>query len=199
MTFEPFLLLRYAHVLGAILMGAGLLGVWLADLRSRQVQELSLYAECARFVALFYDGLVVPGALLLLVSGGALIALYYDGLGFLDHPWLVGMVGLFLFEFIEGNTLTRLHFVRLKRLSASSDKEKRISKELQETRQKLLPTLAHFLDLPMLSLIIALAVIRPESWDMFLAGTITAFAIATTLTFWITRLFPWTERTPNED
>ena len=106
MTLDPFLLLRYAHILGAILMGAGLLGVWLADLRSRQVQDLSLYAECARFVALFYDGLVVPGALLLLASGGILIALYYDGLGFLDHPWLVGMVGLFLFEFIEGNTLT---------------------------------------------------------------------------------------------
>ena len=198
MTPDPFLLLRYAHILGAILMGAGLLGVWLADLRSRQVQDLSLYAECARFVALFYDGLVVPGALLLLASGGILIALYYDGLGFLDHPWLVGMVGLFLFEFIEGNTLTRLHFIRLKRLSVLSEKEKCLSNELRETRQKLLPTLAHFLDLPMLSLIIALAVIRPESWDMFFAGTTTAFAIASGLTFWITRLFPWAERTPDE-
>ncbi len=28
-------ILKYLHVLGAVLMGAGLVGVWLADLRSR--------------------------------------------------------------------------------------------------------------------------------------------------------------------
>jgi len=195
---DEFLLLRYAHILGAIVMGAGLLGVWIADLRSRQVRSMSLYSECARFVAIFYDGLVVPGALLLLVSGSFLIFLYYDGLGFLDHPWLVGMVGLFIFEFIEGNTLTRLHFSRLRRLSAEPENNEKINEELNETRKRLLPTFAHFLDLPMIALIVALAVIRPDTWDMFFAGTLSALAIAITLTFWITKLYPWPDRKHND-
>lgn len=191
---DAFLLLRYAHILGAILMAAGLLGVWLAEFRSRRVEGLSLYAEYARLVAVFYDGLVLPGALLLLLSGGTLIALYYDGLGFLDHPWLVGMVGLFLFEFIEGNTLTRLHFTKLRRLSHEAVSKGDTGDALMETRQKLLPNLAHFLDLPIIAVIVALAVIRPTSWDMFVAGTLTALLIAGTLAFWIPKLHPWTER-----
>jgi hypothetical protein len=40
-------LLKFAH-LGLTLMGAGLIGVWCADLRSRQVRELPLLAEAHR-------------------------------------------------------------------------------------------------------------------------------------------------------
>ena len=58
-------LLRFAHILGAILMGAGLVAVWMADLRSRQVRDLTAFAEAVRNIAVCYDGLVVPGALLL--------------------------------------------------------------------------------------------------------------------------------------
>ncbi len=36
-------LLRFFHVLGAILMGAGLIGVWMADLRSRQLHDLKRF------------------------------------------------------------------------------------------------------------------------------------------------------------
>lgn len=61
--------LRFVHVLGLTLMGAGLIGVWYADLCSRQVRDLVLFAESVRQIAVFYDGLVVPGALLLLGSG----------------------------------------------------------------------------------------------------------------------------------
>ena len=41
-------------------------------------------------IAVFYDGLVVPGALLLLGSGAWLIAGYHGGWAFLDRypcPW----------------------------------------------------------------------------------------------------------------
>jgi hypothetical protein len=61
-------LLKYTHILGAILIGAGLIGVRLADLRSRQVRRLGQFAEAVRSIAVFYDGVVVPGALLLLAS-----------------------------------------------------------------------------------------------------------------------------------
>lgn len=76
MTYD---LLKFAHILGAVLMGAGLLGVWMADLRSRQLRELVAFAEAVRNVALFYDGLVVPGALVLMASGAWLIAEFFGG------------------------------------------------------------------------------------------------------------------------
>ena len=60
--------LKFLHLLGLTLIGAGLIGVWYADLRSRQVQELPLFAEAVRTIAVLYDGLVVPGAILLLGS-----------------------------------------------------------------------------------------------------------------------------------
>jgi len=103
-------LLRFFHVLGAVLINAGLIGVWLADLRSRQLSELKPCSEAVRNITVFYDGLVVPGALLLLISGTWMIAQFYGGWNFLHIPWLAGMVGLFAFEFVEGNTITRLYF-----------------------------------------------------------------------------------------
>jgi uncharacterized membrane protein len=96
-------LLKFFHLLGAVLMGGGLIGVWMADLRSRQLHELKPFSEAVRNIAVFYDGLVVPGALLLLASGTWLIVDFYGGWNFLQFPWLAGMVGLFAFEFIEGN------------------------------------------------------------------------------------------------
>jgi hypothetical protein len=104
---DPYPLLRFAHLLGLMLISAGLVGVFVADMRSRQSLDLKLFAQAVNLIALFYDGLVVPGALLLAGSGTWLIVSYYGGWNFLEVPWLAGMVGLFLFEFVEGNTITR--------------------------------------------------------------------------------------------
>jgi hypothetical protein len=71
--------LKFLHLLGVVLMGAGLIGVWYADLRSRQLRELTVFAEAVRSIAVLYDGLVVPGALLLLGSGTWLIVTVYGG------------------------------------------------------------------------------------------------------------------------
>ena len=78
---DQFLLLRFAHLVGLMLLSAGLLGVFVAAMRSRQVRDVKLFAQAVTFIAVFYDGLVVPGALLLLVSGGR------DGEG-----WLIGEI-----------------------------------------------------------------------------------------------------------
>jgi predicted integral membrane protein DUF2269 len=64
-----------------------------------------VFAEAVRQIAVLYDGLVVPGALLLLGSGTWLTITVYGGWAFLQQPWLAGMVALFAFEFIEGNTI----------------------------------------------------------------------------------------------
>jgi hypothetical protein len=160
----------------------------MADLRSRQLHELKPFSEAVRNIAVSYDGLVVPGALLLLTSGTWMIVKFYEGWNFLQFPWLAGMVGLFVFEFIEGNTITRLYFVRLRRLTRSALDAGHVSPELQHARSELVPTFTHFLDLPMLFLIIALGTTQ---LTLFLAGLFASISLATLLTLVIPRLYPW--------
>jgi uncharacterized membrane protein len=183
--------LKFLHLLGLTLMGAGLIGVWYADLRSRQVQQLSVFAETVRTVAVLYDGLVVPGALLLLGSGTWLIITLYGGWAFLGMPWLAGMVLLFAFEFIEGNTITRLYFMRLRRLTREAVQQGKVTAELAEARRQHVPTFTHFLDIPILFVIVALGAMRPTSWTPFAVGTGLALAAATILTLVIPRLYPF--------
>jgi len=182
---------KFVHILGAILMGAGLVAVWMSDLRSRQLRELLQFAEAVRNIAVFYDGLVVPGAVLLLASGTWMIMAFYGGFAFLGIPWLASMVVLFLAEFIEGNTVTRLYFMRLRRMTRRALEEGGFTPELKRERGKLVPSFTHFLDLPVLTLIIALGALKPESWTLLVAGSLIAVVVAGALTFWIPRLYPW--------
>lgn len=184
-------LLNLLHVIGAILIGAGLIGVWMSDLRSRQVHDLASFAEAVRNIAVFYDGIVVPGALLLLATGTWMIVTYHGGWAFLGIPWLAGMVGLFAFEFIEGNTITRVYFMRLRRLTRDALSAGRFTPELIEARGEGVPTFTHFLDLPILLLIVMLGSLKPDTWSLFFAGAGIAIAIATALTIAIPRLYPW--------
>jgi hypothetical protein len=183
--------LRFVHLLGLVFIGAGLIGVWYADLRSRQAADLPLFAEAVRQIAVFYDGLVVPGALLLLGSGIWLIVTIYGGWAFIEIPWLVGMVALFAFEFIEGNTITRLYFLRLRRLTMDALEQGAPTPELVRARRERVPTFTHFLDLPILFLIVALGAMKPTSWTLFGTGTALAVCAAAILTFTIPRLYPF--------
>jgi hypothetical protein len=183
--------LRFLHLLGLTLMGAGLIGVWYADLRSRQVRELPVFAEAVRSIAVLYDGLVIPGALLLLGSGAWLIVTVYGGWAFLGMPWLTGMVVLFAFEFIEGNTITRLYFMRLRRHAIEAVQHGKVTAELAEVRRHHVPTFTHFLDLPILFVIVALGAMRPNTWTLFVAGVLLALVAAALLTLVIPRLYPF--------
>jgi uncharacterized membrane protein len=188
-----YAVLKLVHIIGAILMGAGLIGVWVSDMRSRQCRELSQFSEAVRNIAVFYDGLVVPGALLLLASGTWLIVEFFGGWGFLNAPWLAGMVFLFAFEFIEGNTMTRLYFMRLRRLTQDAFAVGGFTPQLEKARAESVPTFTHFLDLPILFLIVSLGTLKPGSWRLFLAGAVVAVAAATTLTILVPRLYPWSQ------
>ena len=191
-------LLKFVHLLGLTLMGAGLIGVWYADLRSRQARELPVFAEAVRTIAVLYDGLVVPGALLLLGSGTWLIVIAYGGWAFLGMPWLAGMVALFAFEFVEGNTITRLYFMRLRRLTRHAVEQGEVTDELEKARREHLATFTHFLDIPILFVIVALGAMRPDSWMLFTVGTAVALIAAAALTILIPRLYPFelAERRP---
>ena len=191
-------LLRFAHLVGLTLIAAGLIGVWISDLRSRQVRDLIRFSEAVRTIAVFYDGVVVPGAVILLVSGAWMTADVWGGWGFMQHPWLAGMILLFAFEFIEGNTITRLYFMRLLRLTNEALAQEAATPELNRARQELVPTFTHFLDIPMLMIIVSLGAIRPATWTQFIVGTVCALAVAAALTFWIPRLYPWVPPTHNQ-
>ena len=187
-------ILRFLHLLGLTLIGAGLIGVWYADLRSRRAKNLSLFAESVRQIAVLYDGLVVPGALLLLFSGSWLIVTVYGGWAFLGMPWLVGMVVLFFFEFVEGNTVTRLYFLRLRRLTQAALEQGQVTSELEKARGEHVPTFTHFLDIPILFVIVALGAMRPTTWDTFLVGASLALLAAAILSYFIPRLYPFSIR-----
>lgn len=182
--------LKFIHLLGLTLMGAGLIGVWYADLRSRKVKELPVFAEAVRSIAVLYDGLVVPGALLLLASGTWLTVTVYGGWAFLGMPWLAGMIALFAFEFIEGNTVTRLYFLRLRRITREALQQGTVTAELREVRHEHVPTFTHFLDIPILFVIVALGAMRPNNWALFAVGTALALVAAAVLTLLMPRLYP---------
>jgi len=188
---DQFLLLRFAHLVGLMLMSAGLIGVFVADMRSRQVHDVRLFAQAVNFIAVFYDGLVVPGALLLLASGTWLIISHYGGWEFLKVPWLAGMVILFALEFIEGNTITRLYFMRLRRLARAALVEERVTPELSCARAEQLASFTHFLDIPILLVIVSLGALRPSDWKQFVVGMVIAVAAASLLNYFIPRLYPW--------
>jgi len=184
-------ILKYLHLLGAVLMGAGLIGVWLADLRSRQHRDLIRFSEAVRYINVFYDGVVVPGALILLASGSWFTYKYFGGWGFIEIPWLAGMIGLFLFEFIEGNTITRLYFVKLRKITQTALDKGEITAELEEERGKFLPSFTHYLDIPMVFLIIFLGSVKPTTWSAFFYGGAIAISIALLFTYFIPRMYPW--------
>ena len=172
---DKYLLLRFAHLIGLMLMSAGLIGVFVADMRSRQIRDVKLFAQAVTFIGVFYDGLVVPGALLLLASGTWLIVSYYGGWAFLNVPWLAGMVLLFALEFVEGNTITRLYFMRLRRLARVAVTEGRVTPQLARARL----------------VIVSLGALRPSDWTQFVIGAVIAVAVASLLNYFVPRLYPW--------
>lgn len=186
-----YAVLKLVHIIGAILIGAGLIGVWVSDMRSRQCRELFQFSEAVRNIAVFYDGVVVPAALLLLVSGTWLIIEFFGGWDFVNAPWLAGMVFLFAGEVIEGNTVTRLYFMRLRRLTREALAAGGFTPQLEKARAESVPTFTHFLDLPILFLIVSLGTLKPGTWTLFLAGSVVAMAVATILTILVPRLYPW--------
>jgi len=182
-------ILLACHFVGFVLLGAGLVGVWIAELRSRQSRQLLVLAEACRYVSVLYRVGAFYGALLAIASGvGLVLAL---GLGFLAAPWLVGMWAFALFEFVEGNTITRIHAMRMRRLSEEALEAGRITPELRREMDNRLATFTHFLDLPLYFSIVVLGVFRPLTWTLFAAELAASFAIALALAVWLPRRLPW--------
>jgi hypothetical protein len=99
------------------------------------------------------------------------------------------MIALFAFEFIEGNTITRRYFMRLRRLTEAALQHGSATRNLEAARGEHLATFTHFLDLPIFFVIVALGAMRPGTWTLFLVGTALAVVAATVLSLAIPRMY----------
>jgi uncharacterized membrane protein len=183
---DYYLLLRLLHIVGFIILGGGLLAVFVSELRAYRSADINRFAEAARYTATFYDGLVLPGAVLVGLSGAFLI--FELGLGLFTEPWLVGMWGLFLFEFIEGNTITRGQFQRTLRRSREALATGRLTGPDREEARTLLGRVTHFLDVPLFLVIVYCGAMRPDSWAHVLAAIAVALVATMILTVAVPKL-----------
>ncbi|HET7853624.1 MAG TPA: DUF2269 family protein [Candidatus Methylomirabilis sp.] len=182
-----YLTFKFLHIVGFILLGSGLVGVFVAEWRSRQTRDIRLIAEAHRYMTIFYDGVVLPGAILVGLSG--LLLMFYLQFGFFQIPWLTGMWLLFAFEFMEGNTITRIHFRKMRRVSQAALNEGRVTSELQEKMDDKVGTFTHYLDLPLFFVIVSLGGLRPATWTHFTLGTLLALVTGLALSSFLPRMY----------
>ena len=98
------------------------------------------------------------------------------------------MWGLFLFEFIEGNTITRMQFRRTLRCSRSFERDEPLTLARRRHARPLLAQAAHFLDIPLFSVIVYCGVMRPTQWREVTMAIGVAVVVAVCLTVFAPRL-----------
>ena len=184
---DYYTLLKFGHIVGFILLGGGLLAVFISELQAYRTTDIKVFAEASRYTAIFYDSFAISGALLVGVSGFFLVLEL--GLGFFEEPWVVGMWGLFLFEFIEGNTVTRTQFRKtLRRSRDALERGVPLTDDLREEARSLLNQIVHFLDIPLFTVIVYCGTVRPDSWIHVLIAIAIGVSIAAVLTIFVPRL-----------
>jgi hypothetical protein len=79
--------------------------------------------------------------------------------------------------------------MKLRRLSVEAVRQGHFTAELHRVRAEPVPTFTHFLDLPILMLIVSLGALRPDTWTHFLVGSAVAVVVAIILTVTLPRLY----------
>ncbi len=179
-----YLALKFLHIFSLILLSAGVIAAFCTDRRARRSHSVFSIAEACRYERQFGLSLVLPGALLLGLSG-TLLVLALD-VGFFGTPWVTGMWILFVFEFLEGNTITFSHGRRRLLLAEDAETRGHITPELQQELGRTIGAFTRFLDLPLGALMISLGIFRPSSWSFFVVGVALSVGAALLLTVLLT-------------
>jgi hypothetical protein len=66
-----------------------------------------------------------------------------------------------------------------------------VTPELAGARAEQLASFTHFLDIPILLVIVSLGALRPGDWTQFVIGIVIAVAAASLLNYSIPRLYAW--------
>ncbi len=172
-----------AHLVGALMLGAAIVGCAVSDARARTAATLAQLCDALRTEELFQRRLLRPGVVVLLASGAALVALVYGGWGWLGVPWLAAMVLLFVIEGLRANTLNRRHAVRLRQLAVQAGSQGRITPELDRARSERRAAFDRFLELAAFLLMLALGVLRPQTWVAIGAGAVVGVLAAALATY----------------
>jgi hypothetical protein len=96
--------------------------------------------------------------------------------------------GLFLFEFVEGNTITRIEYRRTLRQSRKALTAGHLTPELRNQARNILGRFTHFLDVPLFAVIVYCGAMRPAAWGHVIMAILVAVALAAALTFVAPRL-----------
>lgn len=166
-----------AHAIGALLLGVALVAIWLATERVRRARDVGALRRAARNCGTLEKRMIAPGVLLVLASGTWLTVQYY-GWAFTRIPWLAGMIALFVFQAVWANTATRLHALRLRRLLEAAPANGPVTPALEHARTNPLAAFGHYVEIPVFALIVALGVLRPASWTLFVLGGTVAVLVA---------------------
>ena len=183
---DPYSVFRLAHMVGFLALGGGLLAVFVSELRAYRSADAYRFAEAAWYTATFYGALVLPGAVVVGLSGVLLTVEL--GLGLFSAPWLVGMWGLFLFELIEGNTITRRECQRTLRRSGAALRTGQLTTADREDARTWLGQITHFLDVPIFLAIVYYGAVRPDDWAHVLAALAAALVATGILTMAVPKL-----------
>ena len=82
--------------------------------------------------------------------------------------------------------------MRMRRLTRAALAEGRLTPDLAKARAEQLASFTHFLDIPILVVIVSLGALRPSHWTQFAVGMLIAVMTACALNFFVPRLYPWT-------
>jgi hypothetical protein len=82
--------------------------------------------------------------------------------------------------------------MKLRRLTSEALESGSVTPQLERARSEVVPTFTHFLDIPILLVIVSLGTMQPTTWTLLMVGVTLALGIASTLTVVLPRLYPWT-------
>jgi hypothetical protein len=93
-----------------------------------------------------------------------------------------------MFEFIEGNTITRVQFRRTLKRSRLALAAGRLTDKDRDEARTLICQITHFLDVPLFLVIVYCGVMRPDAWTHVLVAIAVALIVSAVLTAAIPRL-----------
>ncbi len=176
-----------AHLAGAALLGAAIVALWLVDEQIRRAGDCGTIARAGRRAEALGKRVLMPGVLLLAVSGLWLAAGYYGGWEFVRIPWLAGMAGIFVFQSAWANAVTHPHAQRMRRLLAGTRDADPLTPALERARRAPLARFGQALEPLLFALALALGVLRPMNWAALAAGCIAAALLATAFALYAAR------------
>ncbi len=174
---DTLTLLKFTHFVGFMFIFSGTLAIFISEWHTFTTRDVGTFAEAARYTLVFRNTMIAPGSILIIITGIALV-LHMD-MGFFESPWLIGMWGLFAFEFIEANLIARPHNRRTLRCAREALAVGTITPEVRAEAHDRLGNFMHFFDVPITLVMLYCGVARPESWNaIFIAVGIAILAAA---------------------